>query len=42
MTLEPPYAPRAGRAATVAGESRRKYGRPRAEVEAKIATWLAH
>ena len=42
VTLEPPYAPRAGRAAIVAQESRRKYGRPRAEVEANIATWLAH
>ncbi len=37
-----PVTPRWGRAGTVVKESRRKYATPRAEVERKIATWLAH
>lgn len=42
VTLDAPDAPRQGRRATVVGESRRKYGTPRAVVEARIAAWLAH
>ncbi len=37
-----PVTPCWGRAETVVKESRRKYGTPRATVERKIATWLAH
>jgi hypothetical protein len=42
VRLLPPYVPRRGRAATLLRESRRKYATPRAKVEERIATWLAH
>lgn len=42
VRLFAPYEPRRGRAATVMGESRRKYGSPRAVVEENIARWYAH
>lgn len=42
VQLGAPQTPRRGRGVTVLRESRRKYATPRATVERKIATWLAH